>query len=248
MIRAMGRLSWPFHRLWRELRFRGVRVPMQGFSISLPVWKRLFRGDYEKPEVDAVLALLRDGDRVMELGGGLGVVSGVAMAARRSVALRTFDGNPEMVSRIRALHALNNFNDCEARHEIVLSNPTKPSMTFHLHQSFAESSLAPLDNPAGAVEVPVVAFADVVTRFAPDMLICDIEGAEADLFNGIDLSAFRAVVIELHPALIPAEAIARIFSTCIDAGLAPRIDLAAGTVVAFERATGGGRPSGNPPR
>jgi FkbM family methyltransferase len=246
MIRAMGRLSWPFHRLWRELNFRGIRVPTRGFGITLPVWKRLFRGDYEKPEIDAVLALLRDGDRVMELGGGLGVVSGVALAGRKGIVLRTFDGNPAMIDRIRALHKLNNFRDCEARHEIVLPNPTQPVMTFHLHHSFAESSLAPLRDAAGAVDVPVVDFADVVEQFSPDMLICDIEGAEADLFSGIDLSTFRAVVIELHPSLIPAEAIARIFSTCIGAGLAPRIDLAAGTVVAFERASAASLTSDNP--
>jgi FkbM family methyltransferase len=236
MLRLLARLSWPLRSFWSELRFRGIRVPVGGPEITFPVWKRLFRGDYEKPEIDALLALLQDGDRILELGGGLGVVSGVALATRRDIFLQTHDGNPAMIQCIRALHALNGFAEAQVRHEIVLSRCDGPTRTFHIHDSFAESSLAPLAAEGRKVEVAVVDFATAVAEFNPTILVCDIEGAEAQLFDGIDLSGFRAVVVELHPALISADDIQRIFKTCELAGLLPRVDLAAGTVVAFERA------------
>lgn len=236
MLRLLARLSWPLRSFWSELPFRGIRVPVGGPQITFPVWKRLFRGDYEKPEIDALLALVRDGDRILELGGGLGVVSGVALAARRDVVLQTHDGNPAMIQCIRALHALNGFAGAQARHEVVLSRCDGPTRTFHIHESFAESSLAPLAADGRKVEVPVVDFATAVAEFDPNVLVCDIEGAEAQLFDGIDLSGFRAIVVELHPALISAEDTRRIFKTCELSGLLPRADLAAGTVVAFARA------------
>lgn len=59
------------------LDFRGLKVPVAGIHVTRTVWKHLFKGGYERPEIEAMLALTRPCDRILELGTGMGIVSGV---------------------------------------------------------------------------------------------------------------------------------------------------------------------------
>ena len=66
------------------------------------------------------------------------------------------------------------------------------------------------------VEVPALDMNAVIADLKPSVLICDIEGAEADLLPQMDLSGLRAVLIETHPQWIGKEGIRRLFA-CLDA-------------------------------
>lgn len=240
MKKLIARLMYYTRFLRTSLPFHGIRVPFDGFHLGRTTWttfKFVYRGDYEGPEVRALLGLVRKGDRLLELGGGLGIVSGVAANAADNAPLLIFEANPRLIPHIRTLHRLNGLTNAEIRNQLVLPRVEPQGRTFFVHNSFGASSIVEHDKVAERVKVPVVAFADVVAEFRPDVLICDIEGAEAELFDGIDLSTFRAAVIEVHPAIVPPDRMKRIFETCLSSGLSPRVDLFGGTVVAFERVT-----------
>lgn len=240
MNKLVARAMYYTRFLRSSLPFHGIRVPMDGFHHGRTTWttfKFVCRGDYEGPEVKALLGLVRTGDRLLELGGGLGIVSGVAAKAAGNATLLTFEANPKLIPHISTLHALNGLTNAEIRNQLVLPKADPQGRTFFVHNSFGASSIVEHKKVAGTVELPVVAFDDVVAEFRPDVLICDIEGAEAELFDGIDLSGFRAAVIEVHPSIVPPGKMKRLFETCLSAGLAPRVDLFGGTVVAFERVT-----------
>lgn len=238
MNKLIARIMYYMRFLRSSLPFHGIRVPFDGFHLGRTTWttfKFVYRGDYEGPEVRALLGLVRKGDRLLELGGGLGIVSGVAAKAAGNAPLLIFEPNSKLIPHIKTLHALNNLTHAEIRNQVVLPQGTPKGRTFFVHSSFGASSIVEHKKVAETVEIPVAAFADVVAEFRPDVLICDIEGAEAELFDGIDLSTFRAAVIEVHPTIVPPAKMARVFETCLSAGLAPRVDLFGGTVIAFER-------------
>ena len=238
MNKLIARVMYYTRFLRSSLPFHGIRVPFDGFHLGRTTWttfKFVYRGDYEEPEVKALLGLVRKGDRLLELGGGLGIVSGVAAKGADNAPLLIFEANPKLIPHIKTLHKLNGLTNTEIRNQLVFPKADPQGRTFFVHNSFGASSIVQHQKVAAKVEVPVVAFSDVVAEFRPDVLICDIEGAEAELFDGIDLSGFRAAVIEIHPTLVPADKVKRVFETCLSAGLAPRVDLFGGTVVAFER-------------
>lgn len=238
MNKLIARIMYYTRFLRSSLPFYGIRVPFDGFHLGRTTWttfKFVYRGDYEGPEVNALLGLVRKGDRLLELGGGLGIISGVAANAADNAHLLIFEANPALIPHIKTLHKLNGLTNTEIRNQLVFPKADAQGRSFFVHNSFGASSVVEHKKVAGTVEVPVVAFPDVVAEFRPDILICDIEGAEAELFDGIDLSGFRAAVIEVHPSLVSPEKIKRLFETCLSAGLSPRVDLFGGTVVAFER-------------
>ena len=47
--------------------------------------------------------------------------------------------------------------------------------------------------------LPQIGIRALVEKQRPTVIICDIDGGELGLFDGIDLSSVRAPVIELHP-------------------------------------------------
>ncbi|WP_102107732.1 FkbM family methyltransferase [Oceaniglobus roseus] len=227
-----------WHRLRRpdRLTYRGLTVPIDRDFVPKAVVKQLLRDDYETPEIDAALALVRPDDRVLEIGSGLGVVSGLVARRLSSGRVLTFDANPHLQPRLAALHRLNAISNVETRHGILMRAPSAPTVTFHLNRHFPEGSVAGGAGTVEAIEVPVHDWDGVRADFAPNVLICDIEGAEADLLVGAELGGIRALVIELHPEVVPAPRLAALETFLGKAGFTPRPDLAAGTVVAWERA------------
>jgi len=70
-------------------------------------------------------------------------------------------------------------------------------------------------------KVEVLNAKTVFKDLQPTVLICDIEGAEADLIPQLDLSGLRAAVIETHPQWIGPEGINKVFRAFMDAGGGP---------------------------
>jgi hypothetical protein len=53
----------------------GIRLPITAQDVSPIIWHALESGKYEAKEARQVQRLLRSGDRVLELGSGIGVVT-----------------------------------------------------------------------------------------------------------------------------------------------------------------------------
>lgn len=234
-MKQTASLTYPFRRFWTTLPFHGLRVPIRGAHVSKPVWKHVWRGDYEWPELRALSALMRPQDRVLELGLGMGLVSGVM--ARRHPAARfvSYEANPDMRPAIERLHQANGITNVEVRSAIVAPLDQGATRRFRLHRHFTESSLVAASADMAEVDVPVHDPAAVMAEVRPDLLVCDIEGAEEELIPILPMAGLRAAVIELHPHIVSRTGMARIFGAFLDAGLVPLVEQSFETVVAFER-------------
>lgn len=179
----------------------GVRVPPSPFLTETRI-ARINAGRYEREEIAGALDVVRPGDRVLELGAGLGIVGAVVAKNARPAAVLSFEANPELFPHIDALDRANGLAPIiERRNAVLISAPDRPStLPFNLHNSFLGSSL--VDNPARrsrTIDVPTEDFHAVVAAFRPDVLVIDIEGGEGDLLAHAILDGIRAVVIEFHP-------------------------------------------------
>lgn len=235
MKRNSASASYGFCRLLPQINFHGLKVRLTGDHVSRGVWNMVFSGDYEMPEVDSILALPRPEDRLLELGGGMGHVSALAAKRFPKLTVETYEANPAMLGVIREVHALNDIRNVNVNGSFLVNGDTVRNRDFYVHRSFSQSSIMRnKDNNQVSIKVPAKDIRQVLSKLRPHVMLCDIEGGKAELFDGLDLAVLRALVIELHPHRIDRFAEVKVYYAAIKAGLYPRIELCSGIVVAFE--------------
>lgn len=235
MKNPLASITYPLRKALSPLTFRGLKVPTTGGHVSRGVWKAVYRGTYELPEIEALFGLLKPTDRLLELGTGMGVVSGVAARAHPQLQVISYEANPAMIPVIAELHRLNGITNVQVNNAVLTRTSTPGTRDFYLKQSFAVGSLLSTGKDGQkSVRVAENPLEDVLADFCPDVLLCDIEGGEAELFPGLDLSGLRAVIMEIHPGVIDRASEAAIYDALAASGLYPRVELGSGTVVAFE--------------
>jgi FkbM family methyltransferase len=176
---------------------QGVAVPLQA-RFSDVIRESLALGKYERAECDALDRLLVDGDRVLELGSGIGLVA--VRCARRlgSDAVVTVEADPDMLPVIRAT--------CEANHvspTILIGAVSADGgdrwleRAPHLWSTKAHRTWSTLVPPANFQCVAGTKLSTLVEWHRPSVLMVDIEGGESQLAP-TDLPGVRAVLIECH--------------------------------------------------
>lgn len=179
----------------------GVQVLASPF-LNYTRIRRMNERRYEGEEIKGALDVVKQGDRVLELGAGLGVVGAVIAKNAQPDAVLSFEANPNLIPHIEKLHRLNGLEDVmEVRNQIVMAGPDQPDhVTFHLRTSFLGSSLIPNERRRTTpVEIETVPYDAIIKTFRPDVLIIDIEGGELDLLRHANLRGIRAIVLEFHP-------------------------------------------------
>lgn len=223
----------------QTLSYHGLTIPLGRKGMSSDVVRAILSNSYEDPEIRGLERVIRKGDRVLELGSGLGVVT--ALAARATSASGTvlsFEANPGMVPDTLAFLAKHNIANVELRNAVLVPDAADgEKREFHLASSFSVSSLLGGEGRRSREVISVRAddLNKTVADFAPDVLLCDIEGGELELIPALDGSKLRAVVIELHPDRLSEEELARIRSALAGHGLLPSSPAPGGTVEVFTR-------------
>jgi FkbM family methyltransferase len=216
----------------------GIILPLDQSLMSRRVQKSIMNSKYESLEAHSVQLLLRPGDVVLELGAGIGFLSAYLRRHTKVGRIVCYEANPELIPHIIKTHAINGIDDIDVRHGVVLAPPTKRTVPFYIRRDLWASSLSPEGLPAiRVVDVPAVAWADIISEVQPTALIMDIEGGEADLLGFCDLSPIKRIVVEVHPALCGVSGMARMYSALDRQGFRNVSALDGGNVLALECAT-----------
>lgn len=211
----------------------GIRIAAGPGLLTEKIARALRNGRYESGERRALEHVLRPGDRVLDLGAGLGLLATVA-ALRPEVRVTAVEANPALLPVIRQTLALNGAGDIDLRHGAVTPEAGAP-LAFRVAADFWASSLD-TSGGAGAVEVPRQVLGALLREVRPTVIVCDIEGAEVGLFDGADLSGVRAAIVELHPARTGKAGAASVCAALASHGLGRSAFLpATSTVALFER-------------
>lgn len=227
------------YRLSRNtVAYEGLAVPTRRSGMIEAILHQIYNLVYERPEIEGLSKVIRPGDHVLELGSGLGIVSALAArAAGPGGSVRSYEANPTLIPDTKAFLAANGIDTVDLINAVLVPEDNPSPRHLHLAGSFAESSLLGADgrNPQGSVEVPAHSFASVLADFRPDVLICDIEGGEAELIPALPPSTLRAAVIELHPDRLSNTQIQSIDDAMAAQGLLRQEPSPGGTVVIYSR-------------
>jgi FkbM family methyltransferase len=159
-------------------------------------------GKYERREVLSALKFIEEGDVVVEMGAGAGLVGAAVAKNCAPEKIVSFEANHKLISSINALYEHNGIADIiEVHNQIVISDPEAPqAVDFFIRGNFLGSGMTITKGMERAekVSAPVVAWATIKEQFKPTVLLMDIEGAELEFFRHADLGGIRVIIAELH--------------------------------------------------
>jgi FkbM family methyltransferase len=197
----------------------GVKIPFVPAIITPKIERPMRNNRYEGGECANLRRLLRPGDRVLELGAGVGLLSTVAGLVPGIESVTTIEANPDLIPLIRETHRLNGVTCVDLRNGVAAAEDG-PEIDFYLRPDFWASSMEP-DSRAFTRKVTLRRWGlrELVEEIRPTVIVCDIEGGEMGLFDAADLSSVRAMVVEFHPKVYGEDGQARILATLAAKGL-----------------------------
>ena len=215
---------------------RGLRFPKHRDFIQGALRRRLRKNRHEPKMTEAALGMVGAGDTVIELGAGIGYLSALIATSIDIKSIHSFEANPHLVPYIQSVHAANGLTNAHVTHAIL--GKRKGTAAFYVRDDLMSSSMMAQDSDPPEPQTEKVDVLNANTAFrdiAPTVLLCDIEGAEADLLPDLDLSNLRAAVVKLHPEFIGKAGVSTIFQAFMDADLCYDASVSSNKVVAFRR-------------
>ena len=191
----------------------GTRLNLESEAISDFMKTQIEANNYEREEAAEIPRIVQKGERVLEIGAGIGYVSTLAWNTGHVEHLSIIEANPDLIPIISETHQLNGveghiMNGC------LGSEVGKAS--FYIHEDFWASSLAPPKNKnkiRKVVGIPTISFSDVLREVSPTLIICDIEGGEARIFDGVNLYGVNKILVEVHQRRIGRRGMFNLFET-----------------------------------
>lgn len=216
---------------------------LDGITLSVPktmlndrIAGKLTGGGYEANEARAAQMRIKAGQRVVELGAGLGFVTSVCARATGAKNVVSVEANPAMLPVVSANLAQNGFGDVTLLHGAITGAGTEDAIAFDRKKAFWAGRIADETSDASAlVQVPRLALPDVLLEYRPDVVIMDVEGAEQYLFDDPWPNHVVSVVLELHPKQYPNTVIKRIVDCMSDSGLTYDPGPSRGQILCFRR-------------
>ncbi|WP_297772174.1 FkbM family methyltransferase [uncultured Roseovarius sp.] len=220
---------------------------IDGLHFSVPdallnerIRAKLASGGYEADEANAARMRLREGQRVLELGSGIGFIASICARVTGAENVTTVEANPAMLEVIRANLDRNGFGAATLLHGAVggLAGG-QASVPFDAGKAFWAARLANREK-AGAttVTVPDLGLDALLQTVRPQFVIMDIEGAEEHLFAAAWPAHVRSVMMELHPGRYPDTVIKRIVDCMSASGLTYDPGPSRGRILCFRRVRG----------
>lgn len=162
-------------------------------------------GWYEEGERRLAREILEPGDRIIEAGTALGLVTMTAASLVGATNVLTFEANPEIKADAQCNFRRNGLDEIKSRWGVLKNRRSigaKDEMIdFYIAKQFLASRLDASENDEGIskkVEVPVFCLEDEIEAHRANVLICDIEGGEVDLLTESDLTGISKIIVETH--------------------------------------------------
>ncbi|UAW98653.1 hypothetical protein KEM63_01315 [Halopseudomonas nanhaiensis] len=175
-------------------------------------------GDYEQSDLELISEHVVPGDRVLELGGGVGVTA--SWAARCSgQAIVVVEPNRVLHGQIAVNIALNGQAGRVVDGMAVSDAHTTESITLGIHEDFWWSGAQRVDQFIKQVECKALKISELLAHHKPSVLVVDIEGLETTLFPCRLNPELRLILVEIHTPDIGDRSTVEVINAISEMGL-----------------------------
>lgn len=206
-ISARG-MRYLLHRVFRlkTTKLDGIRLSCDRSMIGSAVAGGIIRGGYEEAERQLAREAIREGDRILEVGAGVGAVGIVCCKQAGRGQVTSYEANPYLEPVIRYNFAL---NDLEPNLVLKAVSASGGPITFFRSDNVVSSSFYDRNLKGEEMTVDSVSINEAISHSRAQVIVMDVEGAEVELLAAADLSGVREIIVEVHPHVVGAEAIER---------------------------------------
>lgn len=229
--------SWLSAR-WRRW-FGGNRVEFDGIYLALDpkmprgLKRALWRADYEDAERAIIKRSIEPTDRVLEGGGGLGLVSMQIASIVGDENLLVYEASPSSHALMSRNVAANGFS-FEIRNKAL--SDRDGNLQFFVHDNVLSSSSIERSG-TNEINIPSDDIQTVINAFRPNVLVLDIEGAEVATLKRAPLASIDKIIMEIHPHLVGDAALSGLYQHLYQAGFVMNHDASWQKVLSFNRPT-----------
>lgn len=214
-------------------------VELHGVSLSVPsevvsanVLRYLVEGRYESKELNLLGKYFDKGDRIIELGAGLGFLACCIGKSFPETTYYAIEANPKLISLASQNFRLNN---CNANLMHGVAGSSAGTSSFNLAKDFWASSVCDLPIECETITVPSIDTNGLIDEIDPTLMIVDIEGGELELLPLLNLSNIQKLIVELHPDVYGQGGSTKLIRYLIDKGFNIDVRLSGAQVFLFTR-------------
>jgi len=200
-------------------RLQGCRFSLDSPALTDDVRYLLLSGQHEKPERRMIARFLDSTRPVVELGGFIGVVACTTNRRLRNPSRHVVvEANPAVLELLTGNRARNRSQFAIVHAALAYG---APNIEFHVNDNPLTSCVN--HERTDTVLVPTVTLEHLLeaASFEQCTLICDIEGAEADLIEH-ELSVLKdrvpMMIVEVHDRILGAARTRQLFDALREAG------------------------------
>ncbi|MGB0507911.1 MAG: FkbM family methyltransferase [Pikeienuella sp.] len=215
----------------------GVKLQAPSHIITPTIAAAINSGTYEVEEARITNRALETGDRVLEVGSGLGYITTTIARDSRVQSVTAYEADPRMAQYATDTLRRNGHDDVTVVNGMLGGEEEAGGFAqFRQRPDFWMSSAYDTDiNADQIVSTPIYVMNDVLREQGISIIICDIEGAEVDLLSNADLSNVDRIVVELHDHITGLSGIARLYAAMADKGFVYDPRCSENSVVLFRR-------------
>jgi FkbM family methyltransferase len=169
-------------------------------QLSETIERGLTRGWYEADEVSLIRHAVKPGDRVIDMGAGLGVTAMVAARIAGPEAVSAYEANPGLIDMLKR-NLRRNSLELKVENAVLLPHKraeVESVVQLKLSSEFWSSSVVSSDATARVAEVPTRSLEEAIAAHRANVLVMDIEGLEIDIFEQARLENIDKIIVEIH--------------------------------------------------
>jgi FkbM family methyltransferase len=220
----------------------GVTLEVPIDVLSPKIVAALESGRYERLEARQIQRFLKKGDRLLEFGAGIGFISALASKTTKLDKCLVVEANPALIPVIRRNHEINNVTSTIVNAisvppsaPILRRNKFEHKMEFFITENFWGSSTEKSGASVRSELVDIIDTSELISLSDANVIVCDIEGGECDIFDDVDLSQIRNAFFEVHKNITGLSRINKLTSIMASQGLYYDPDFSVGATVMYTR-------------
>ncbi|EFO31313.1 FkbM family methyltransferase [Roseibium sp. TrichSKD4] len=177
-----------------------VKLHLDENEVAGKIVDALLNKTYESDEAYCVKNLVKPGDRILEIGAGMGFITTI-LSQIEDVKVWSFDANPALIELLKRTATINN-NNVASLNIGAFSAKAHGEMDFYIRQEFWMSSLYKEQGPyEEVIKIKTRNIDDFIRDNSINCLVMDIEGAEKEILEDAKLLGIERICVELHPQI-----------------------------------------------